>query len=276
MTFGINTDAVFAFAGILLMVMGIIRFFIIKNAANNRTEIIKSDDLIMKYLKQDCILYAQMIEAYSSDYCKLIYGENDGVLLYDERMDYYLASAKTKNGAFDIIRKVKSCAALICFDEVLYEEVEKKLHYNSIFEAYNVLYQKDSGFNINSSAEVKMLDNSYLNIIKQNYPIKQYANDEYLLGVINRGMIGVFVNNELAGFIGTHANNALGLLHVLEKYRNQHLGTLLLASYINYLKNKKYKGPLYGYIEKNNTASLNLCFKLGFTRSKHTVKWYMS
>lgn len=61
------------------------------------------DDMIVKYLQKDEKLYKDMIDLYKNKDAKLIYGENDGILLYDKETNTYHGSATVLVGAQDIV-----------------------------------------------------------------------------------------------------------------------------------------------------------------------------
>ena len=84
-------------------------------------------------------------------------------------------------------------------------------------------------------------------------------------------MYGIFVEDELAGFIGEHDEGSMGMLEVFPAYRRQGLGLALESFQINRIL-EEGRMP-YDQVILGNEKSLSLQKKLGMTITKDTVTW---
>lgn len=119
---------------------------------------------------------------------------------------------------------------------------------------------------------VKPLDASYFDRVAA---IHKDEDPEYLLERLESGvMLGAFDGDALAGFIGVHAEGAMGLLQVHPDYRRRGIGKLLEAHQIN---RHLAKGETpYGSVLVTNTSSLALQQSIGMTRSVPTFHWFFT
>jgi GNAT superfamily N-acetyltransferase len=94
----------------------------------------------------------------------------------------------------------------------------------------------------------------------------------YVLDRLRGGhLVGAFAGQQLLGFIGQHAQGALGLLVVLPQHRRQGLAEFLLTHSVNQLLDQG-RTP-YDHIEAGNQASQQLQRKLGFSISAERLAW---
>jgi tRNA (guanine37-N1)-methyltransferase len=75
-------------------------------------------------------------------------------------------------------------------------------------------------------------------------------------------MIGIEAEGQLAGYIGTHDEGAMGLLQILPPYRRRHYAEALETAMIRFLMADGR--AVWGQVEESNTASRRLQEKLGF------------
>ena len=94
----------------------------------------------------------------------------------------------------------------------------------------------------------------------------------YLEGRIESGtMFGLYFDDRLAGFVGTHGEGSLGVLTVLPEFRRRGLGT-----YLEQLAIQKAleRGHIpFGQVAADNQASLALQKSLGMTIADQLVCW---
>lgn len=101
------------------------------------------DDMIAKKLKTNDGRYAMMYNLYKSNHCELLYGENDGILLYDNKNDLYMVSTSSVAACKDIVSKMKySTNELLIFDtEYVNEFINEYRNYEEII--YYVNYENN-------------------------------------------------------------------------------------------------------------------------------------
>ncbi|NLB22325.1 MAG: GNAT family N-acetyltransferase, partial [Clostridium sp.] len=95
--------------------------------------------------------------------------------------------------------------------------------------------------------------------------------DEYITDRIKEGMLGAFVDEELAGFIGTHEDGSIGLLEVLPKFRRKGIGRALETQMVKRLWSLNRRA--FGNIAQDNTLSRTVHEKIGLPISKKPVYW---
>ena len=107
----------------------------------------------------------------------------------------------------------------------------------------------------------RMLKEEDLPFIRETYTGFD-ADDAYLQRCLKRGMLGIETEGQLAGYIGTHDEGAMGLLQILPQYRRRHFAEALETAMIRFLMAEGL--PVWGQVEESNTASRRLQEKLGF------------
>lgn len=272
----LDKKAILALVGLFIAFLSISRMFLFKKLLQDEEEV-TSDDMLMKYLKKDTRLYVDMIHLYQRGHYKILYEENDGVLMYDEIADTYLASANTIAGAKDIVRLLPQDYGTFVAHEEIFTTIESEWNYTSSLLSYNHVYESKEMYDIsNTEVEFRLLEEKDIPIVKEHYAIKHLCTDTYIKGRIKQGMLGAYVNDTLAGFIGIHDNGAMGMLEVFEKYRGKGIASKLQKAYTNKLLKEEYKGILYSQVNAKNDISLHLQEKLNYKKAKTPCYWYFS
>ena len=272
-------NAMMILVAIFLMIVALGRYILMKKLMVEESDVYDfSNDFIHTYFNEKQVLYVEMRELYRRGNCKVLYEERDGLLLYDHTTMSYLASAKTIEGARDIVRLLPQDYGMFVAHEDVFEKIEQKeFPYKEKMVFYNYEYEKKEKFNdLNEEVTYKFLDESYLPEIIKHYNVDVLANEKYLKPRFKDGILGVFVKDTLAGFIGMHDNGAIGMLEIFPEYQNNHLGTNLEKAYINHLLDKNYEGFIYGQVMEDNKVSMHMQEKLGMKKSENKTIWYIS
>jgi 8-oxo-dGTP diphosphatase len=150
--------------------------------------------------------------------------------------------AITNDWQFSVIEKNREIAwNLTCLK--LYLPENRKIHYHN--------------------KNVKKLRPEHADYIYKNYTYKEFTDVHYLKDRINKsGGFGFFIDEKLVGWVLTHDDGAIGILHVMKNYRKKGYAEALMLSIINKLRIEN-KIP-FAQIVENNTPSMNLAKKLGF------------
>lgn len=94
----------------------------------------------------------------------------------------------------------------------------------------------------------------------------------YIQSRIARGqMWGLFENNKLAGFIGTHDEGAIGMLEILPQHRRKGYGYALEAWLIAH--QLRLGWIPYCHVVEGNEASIHLQRKLGMVQATLPALW---
>lgn len=134
--------------------------------------------------------------------------------------------------------------------------------------------EKDSLPVENQNIEIKPLDESYKEIVKQHYTVKSLATDAYVLSRLQEGMLGAFLNDELVGYIGVHASGPMGMLEVFENFRGQRIGISLQAALMNQLLLRGDKA-IFAQVNIENKVSDHMQTKLGLKRAEKQCYWFV-
>ena len=89
--------------------------------------------------------------------------------------------------------------------------------------------------------------------------------------LINGDLMGGFVGNQCAGFVGIHREGAIGMLEVLPDFRRRGIGMALEAEMIRRLLNQKFLP--YCHVFPDNVNSLSLQQKLGLSIAPRPIHW---
>ncbi len=261
--------------GAMLLVMGIVRQCLLKKAMSIEEEV-NGEDSLIKRLKSDMPRYCEMLFLYQQGNCDVLYEEGDGILIYDPSTKQYMATADSLVGAEDIIRKVADdYETLVVFDTV-FEQLEGKLfRYQRKQDYYNYWYGKKEKFILpETTCTFRNLTQDDIAYVKQCHRVEALCKDEYIYGRMEEGMLGIFVNGTLAGFIGRHDNGSIGMLEVLEEYREKSIGMLLEMKYINDLLDVDDQEMIFTQINPDNEIAMHLQEKLGFIKAKQKCTLY--
>jgi GNAT superfamily N-acetyltransferase len=116
---------------------------------------------------------------------------------------------------------------------------------------------------------VRQLEPRHLAQVSAHYKL---SDEHYLRWLLERGALyGAFQQDELCGFIGTHAEGSVGLLEVLPQYRRRGIATML-QRFMTDLELRRGHVP-YGQIFDGNEPSLALQTSLGYERSHGPLYW---
>ncbi len=265
------------YLGIGLLLFSSIRFFLLTRLTSQPYEVINHDnDSVMRYLKQNRVLYIDMIEIYKQGNCDVLYDERDGILLYDHTSKYHLASAITKEAVVDILRKIPTDFSVFVAHDAIFEEAfDKEYTFAHKLYSYNHVYERKAYFVLKeSNVNLRYLDMTHLTLVKEWYTISQAFPSNYIENRIQAGMLGAFIDEELVGFIGVHETGCLGMLEVSETHRKKGVATVLQCAMSNEILNKKKNATVYSQVNAENIASLKLQEKTHFTKASNTCIWY--
>lgn len=117
--------------------------------------------------------------------------------------------------------------------------------------------------------DIRPLSAEHLDYLQANY---RHEDSEYLAWLLERhALFGAFRAGVLVGFIGKHADGAMGLLEVLPAWRRQGVGESLERFMI--ARELEQGFTPYCQVFPDNRASLALQRKLGLRLAEGTVIW---
>lgn len=177
--------------------------------------------------------------------------------------------------------EVRGIDCIVLHQEVLAETVGKRLGLEKIYPCYQEvctrreklsvsgLYRPD-GRPMPNGLTIRPIGTEYEELILQEY--HSLDDPEYVQRRIRQGaLVGAFVGEKLAGFIGTHSEGSVGMLTVLPEYRRMHIG-MALETYM--LNREIEQGHIpYAQVLADNEVSERLQRKMGLYRAKERIVW---
>lgn len=226
--------------------------------------------------KKDRLLYIDMQESLKQGNARIVYDSEDSLILKEKEWElYYIASDN-----FDEIDKIldeiipKEAAMedypmLLPHGDELIEYVIKKSGYTGVEKCYQLIYEGEKPIEMETELEIRNPAPEDFEKIAETYTLvdedvlkQNFSDPHFFVG---------YVDGELACYAGMHAEGALGLLHVFEKFRGRGYAQQLEAHIIN---NHLKEGRLpYGHVFETNIASLKLQQKMGLSRSEQKLAW---
>lgn len=228
-----------------------------------------------KYLEKDFILHADMIDALLDKNTRVLYSEEDGVLLRLGKEGPYLLSVSSAEAMKKTARMIeeKLYMAVVRPFKFIPEFMEIKGKAAETMPCYQVAYRKKEPVREYDvpGIEIKPLTEEHIRFVCDNYE----DGEEYIRTRIEYGMLGAFdKSGNCAGFVGFHGEGSMGLLTVLPEYRRMGIGIALEAKNLN---RRLSEGRIpYGHVVVGNEKSMGLQKKIGMEASGKIVTWIFS
>lgn len=159
--------------------------------------------------------------------------------------------------------------SVACYDEDIAEYIkDKNIGFNKIIRLKVFKYLKKDKTEV-PEGDFRVLDMKYIDTVSLNYP---YLDTVEIAERIKTGNIfGLFVEDELAGFIGIHREGTMGMLRILDEYRHQGYAYQLEGLMINHLLD--HSEDIVCNVAQDNEASIALQRKLGLEESDKFEYW---
>ncbi len=223
------------------------------------------------YLQKDFVLNADMLNALLIEGTKVIYSEEDGVMLRVNGNGPYAISTKSSEAMTKMAKLIaeERYSAIVRPFKFLPELFSVKGN-SEIMPCYQIAYHSNEPVaeeTINGF-EIKPLTKENLEFVCENYD----DDKGYIESRIERGMLGAFdEKGKCGGFIGFHEEGSIGLLKVLSEYRRKGIGIALEKKMINRCISEG-KIP-FGHVVVGNEKSMCLQRKLDMEISENIVTW---
>ena len=232
----------------------------------------------LEYLEKNKLKNIVILEVLRRGSGNIIMEDDNGVLIFDEGSSAYMMTCKDIETAKRIIELIPKEASLIVAHEEFYIKLlQEKFNICDIVECNNAVYMKDEKIidlddERTSMIKIKILNKEHIEEVEKLYSELQLVGDGYIKNrIMNKEIIGAFIDNNLVGFIGFHEEGSMGMLEIKKEYRRRGIGKLLEKNMINYaLERGKYP---YGQVIVGNEKSLQLQKSLGLEISNETVFW---
>lgn len=230
------------------------------------------EEQALAYLRRDPVLYVNLLEAIRRDSAILQEVGADGLLLFEQGSGAYMMSAATEGAFRRLIRQVpKSCDLFVGHEMWYFDRASELLGLRESQVCFTAAWPSRTPAELPPfQGELRLLGPEYASLVTAHYQ-ESDGDVARMERAIARGMLGVFVEGELAGFVGFHDEGSMGMLEVLPAYRRRGLGEVLEKAAIN-LALERGKYP-FGQVIEDNTASLALQRKVGMALSQTRQFW---
>lgn len=238
-------------------------------------------DLYKKYERvQSCAAYLEknklanivMTEPLKRGHAKLLYFEEDGVLIKEEISGAYMLSAKNVESGEKILSLIEEAPEqFVSQQEFLNRSITERFGLQIECECVNAVYTRKESLPSQKEWDIRQLDKNFTTFLCDNY--HTFVDEEYIAERAKSGvMYGIFEGDTLTGFIGMHREGSIGMLEVLEPYRRKGYARALETFYINKQLQEGYTP--FGQIITGNTASEKLQRSLNLYISKEKSYWF--
>ena len=229
--------------------------------------------LAADYLAGQGLRCVDMMEILRRDGSSLRYAQRDGVLLFDQESGAWLLSARSETALKAALVLIPTEARLaVCHEEECLRFMQARLGLEPTACFQSVWTGKNLPVLPEFQGELRRLGQEWAGEVSTWYD-KSFGDLDYICGAIERGMLGLFVEERLAGFVGFHDEGSIGMLEVLSAYRRRGYGrVLLLAAVREALEQGKYA---FGQVFCDNTPSLHLQHKSGMEVCREKIFWLM-
>ena len=224
------------------------------------------------YLEQNKLFFIDMREILRRGSGNLLVSGPDGVLLHDSGSGAYFLSAKTEKALETMLFCLPARPELVVGHESWYlERLKAELGFERADFCVQSAWLEENPPELPAfDGELRLLGPEWAETVHRAYS-HAFGGVEYIRGAIGRGMLGLFVEEALAGFVGFHDEGTIGMLEVLPPYRRRGYGGLILRAAVR-LAMERGRYP-FGQVFSDNAASLALQKKLGMTVSEEQLYW---
>lgn len=226
----------------------------------------------LAYLNRDKLRYMDMLEPLRRGTVDKLHVWEDGVLLHDLSCGGWFTAADSGSALDRMLDLLPAGTDLFVGHEPeLKRRVAERLGLNDGHTCYQAAWmEKDPPLLPKNAPPLVRLGAEWAEFVHEHYS-HAFADVAYMRAAIRRGMLGIFENENLAGYIGTHDEGTMGMLEVLPEYRRRGLGELLTLGAIRQaLSEGRYA---FDQVIEGNEASFALQRKIGMTICDKAMYW---
>ena len=230
----------------------------------------------LTYLLKRPGLHIDMTETVYRGLGEILYAEPDGVLLLVHAKTtgapvLYQISADAQETVEKLLPLMTQALPIVAHQRCCVEVLSgrRQMTVNSCLQA---LWPSFTPPAASRAVEIWPLDLGDLPVVEEHCHLVERP-VELAERIAAGGMFGACVEDRLAGFIGVHAEGAMGMLIVLEAYRGQGIGGALLTYLI---RQELRRGHIpYSQTVREARAAVALQKKVGLEPQPETVWWLL-
>ncbi len=232
-------------------------------------------------------LNMDMIECINRGRAILVARDGNDILIQDKETGYFHHSGTKKDFFINLPKEVRlSIKKIVLHQEEMVEPVRRLLNLEYRLVCYQSVYTprerlpitglyRPDGKPTEKGVTIRPLTLEYVDEVQHAYDHADYQkvqNKGYIKERIEKGrMVGAFVGDELAGMIGVHNDDSIGMLYVYDKFRGQRIGTALQTYMINKMLEVGWRP--YSQIMVGDEASTKIQKSLNMFLSKTPIIW---
>ncbi|MCL2835471.1 MAG: GNAT family N-acetyltransferase [Defluviitaleaceae bacterium] len=223
----------------------------------------------LAFLNGDRLLHMGLIFPIKRGTAEIIHADSNGVFINECESGAFMMSVKCAVLGKKLLDAAGRQELFCVCQESIALYLTDKFNHQKKLTCVQAVYEKSEPIPLQGSLDIRRLDVSHTGAVFEHY---QYADYEYLKKRLeNGGIYGGYVNGEMCGFVGTHAEGSIGILEVLEKYRKRGFGAELLGFMVN--KILEEGNVPFSQIEPENEVSVRLHQRFGFTVTPEKLYW---
>ena len=233
------------------------------------------------------MLHIDMIECINRGRAILVARDIDDILILDKETGYYHYSGNNIEFFYTLPKDVRlAIKKIVVHQEEIVEPLRRLLNLNNKLVCYQSVYTarervpiaglyRGDGKPTAEGLTIRLLTMEYAEEVQTAYDGADYQkvkDDDYIRDRIRRKRVyGAFIGEELAGMIGIHNDDSIGMLYVHKKFRGRKIGKALHTYIIN--KMLALDWMPYSQIMVGDEATTGLQKSLGMYMSKTPIIW---
>ena len=207
------------------------------------------------------MLHMSMILPIKRGTADIIYAGQDGVFIREMESDIYMMVSDDFDMGRDLMDGIGKQSHICVYRKDIADYLYEKYGYKKYVENVLAVYKKAEYVKQNQhTLDIQPLTPIHINWVHEhnNHLDYEYLNERLKCGAIYGG----FLDGELCGSIGIHAEGAIGMIKILDNFKRQGFALELGGFMVNNLLDR---GDIpFSHIEFDNKASIDLHKKLGF------------
>ena len=221
-------------------------------------------------MSQNPLLHMDMIVPIRRGTAEILYAAEDGVCLRETKSGAYMVSVASDTTGIRLLEGLPQNELYTFHQPYMREAFQAKACDAELTENFQAVYFSKEPLPIADEVNIKPLHMGQFELVMEQYDVDMGPN--YLRGRIAEGaLFGGYVDGDIVGFIGTHAEGSIGMLKVFDQYCNRGYGTTLNSFMVNH---QLAQGIVpFEQIKVGNQASLAVARKMGFSISTERVYW---
>lgn len=232
----------------------------------------KDTEQAKAYLKRDPLRYMDMLQPLERGEAEVAALREDGVLLYEVPGQLYLLAADSLEAGQALCAGIETMRLAATHDQATGAYLRQRYGREKCQPCTQAAYLGRDPFPLPPGLDIRRLGEECLPAVVEHY--HAFSDPDYIRRRLAAGVMhGAFLNGELAGFIGMHAEGSVGMLEVFPPYRRRGIAARLMAFQANWVLAQGWVP--FSQIWEGNEASFALHRRLGWSLCPSPMYWVM-